>query len=594
MKKFNLVQQYKGYVNKKDVTNLDPEYLVAGSQNVLINDGEKIGNRPGYTLFGAASSVEKPPDSSYEWLTSTGTEIALRKAETTLEFYYNSAWNTLSTGFAATSKLQFAEWYDSTTEKKDFLLMVDGTSNMYAWSGGITTFASATANTITKQGTNTWAQDRFLLAGTRTVIIEGVTYTYTGGESTTTLTGVTPDPTAGGHTAGDVVVQGIRTTANTPASGVNNNLISTLKNQIYVADLTKRDVYVSKTTDYTSFTFTTPVRAPGEGALLTLDSNPVAFAIQDNEMYVSGSKNDWYRATFTLSADLTKETLKIEKLKSGSGQGAYSQSAIGQIKNEILYFNNDKTIDTLGRVENINTPESRPISDSIKSELLDSSIDIEPHIKFYKSKTYIVFPSDSKILIYDHEKGYWQPPQILPVRRLAIIGGELYGHSNRTTETYKIFDSSVWSDNGNPILAIAAMAYRNYDYPAWKKNFDEFFVEGYISSNTKLSTVLKYEFGGYSSILEKIVDGSNDKYIVQTVTDGSLGKNPIGSQPLGTITDSPSNMPKFRTIFEIAKQDDWFEMQVQYQSNDIDYQWEVLRSGGNITTSTEDNFDIKQ
>jgi len=594
MKNFKLIQNVKGYVNKKDVTNIDPEYLVPGSQNVIINDSEKISVRPGFELYGAASTTATPIISSFEWNTNTGTEVPLRKDSlTTLEFNYLGTWYTLKADHPTGSNLNFATWWD-TSEKKDLLLFVDGTSNMHMWSGGITTYASSTANTITKEGTNTWAQDRFLLAGTRIVTIAGVDYTYTGGEGTTTLTGVTPDPTGAGIAVGAVAYQKVRTTATTPGSAVLNSLISVLKNQVYVGDLTRRDVYISKNTSYIDYTYTSPVRLPGEGALITLDSTPIAFEVQEEEMYISGSKDDWYLTQFTLSADLTKEDLKIQRLKSGPGRGAMSQASVGKAINSILYFSNDKSIDDLGRVENINTPESKPISDIIKLELDGYDITIKPHIKFHKNKTYVTFPSESKVLIFDHEKQLWNPPQILAIRRFAVIGGNLYGHSSLVKETYRIFVPGLYNDNGNAINAIAAFAYTNYGRPDWKKNFDEYYVEGYISSNTSLTAAIKYDFGGYGGIIEKTINGADDDFIVQTVTDGSLGKNPLGSNPLGSITDSPSNLPKFRTIFEIAKQDDWYEVQFLFSTNDVDRQWELLRFGPNATLSTEDNIDIKQ
>lgn len=592
MKKFNLIPKYRGYINKADVTNVDPSYLVSGSQNVLINDGEKIQVRPGYSIYGAASTDLYPVLSSYDWITSTNVERNLRKYNTTLEVYYSSAWRTVGT-FTAAALLNFAEFWSS-TESKDLLLIADGTSTMKMWSGGIAVIASVGTNTLTKSGSTTWAEERFLVAGTRQVNIGGVTYTYTGGESTTTLTGVTPDPALASPAiaAGDIAIQTIRSSSNTPASSFNNDIISTINNHVFVADFDRRDIYISKNTDYTSYTYSSP-RVPGEGALLTLDSNPIGFVVQEDSMYISGSKNDWYQIKFNRSADLTKEEVVVQKLKTGPGQGAYSQSSIGNAKNSVLYFSNEKTIDSLGRIENINTPQSLPLSDPIKTELESYDVTIAPHIKYFKNKTYIAFPSESKVVIYDHEKGFWQPPQILPVRRFAIIGGELYGHSNAVPETYKLFDEDVYSDNTNPIDARAVFAYRNYGRPDWKKNFDEWFTEGYISSNTTIDLTIYYDFGGNTSIIEEEIIGTDTDILFGPPGDSSIGKAGLGQQPIGSSVDSPSDLSKFRIIHELRKQD-FYEVQVKYASNDVDYRWELLRLGGNVRLSTADNGFIKQ
>lgn len=590
MKKFKLENQFKGYLNHKDVTNVDPSYLIPPSQNVIINSGEKIGNRAGYSLYGATNTALTPVVSSFEWMTSTGTELPIRAYDDELEVYYSNAWRRIKDGFTSVA-FSFTTYWD-TTEKIDFLLFANGDSNMRMWSGGITTFASATTNTITKQGTNTWAQDRFLKNGTRSVTINGTDYAYTGGESTTTLTGVTPDPTLAGHAVGSVVTQTIRTTANTPASGFNNNILSTLKNQLYVGDYTRRDVYVSKNSDYTSFTFTAPVRLPGEGALLTLDQTPVAFIPQEEDMYMS-VVDGWFKTSFTLSADLTGEALKIQRLKALPLKGAYAQQSVAKIQNSVVYFSKDKVIDTLGRVENIDTPDSKPLSDPIKLELLSYDLTIAPHLQFHQNKLYCTFPSEGKTLIYDFEQKYWNPPQLLPVRRFAIISNNLYGHSNAVPETYKLFDDTTYSDNTNPVSAIAAFAYNNYGNRAWGKSFNEWYTEGYIKSNTTLEFTSKYDYGGFGGISSYNIGGSNPDIIFNTTSDGSLGKWPLGSMPLGSITDSISNLSKFRVIQEI-KDVDFYEHSPVYSSNDVDYQWEILAFGGNTEMSNNDNQPIKQ
>lgn len=592
MKKFHLTSKFRGYSNKADITNIDPAFLVPPSQNVIINDQEKISTRGGYTLDGSAGSSGLPVVSSYDWVTSTGVERNLRTNGTKIYYRYVDStgavtWRDLGVTIVAGTTINFTEWWSS-SEALDELLFVDKTSNMNMWSGGVTTLASATSNTITKQGTSTWAESRFLKSGTRSVIIDGVSATYTGGEGTTTLTGVSVDFSA--KASGTIVHQAVRVTANTPASGITTDIIGTLNNYVYVADSSLRTVYVSKNTDYTDYNFTSPVRVPGDGAILTLDAPPVAFVPQEEDMYISAQKDQWYRTVFTLSADLTGEDLKVKRLKSGPGQGALSQSSVAQIKNAVLYITNDKTVDTLGRIENINTPSSVPISDIVKIEFQDYDYTINPHSKYFKNKTYIMVPSESKLMIYDHEKALWNPPQIVPGQRLAIIDDELYLHSSQTDETYKLFDGT--NDNSNPIDWKMYFAYNNFGVRSWAKEFNEQYTEGYISTNTIATMVMKYDFGGFTSIVNKTIDGSDPRILFATSTDNSLGKNPLGQQPLGSITDSIDNLAKFRVIHNVVKQDN-FELQVGYEGSNTDDQFQLLAQGPNALESDQDNIQIK-
>lgn len=595
MSKFSVIQNFLGYQNKKDVSNCDPRFLITGSHDVIVNDGEKISTRDGYTIDGQSNSALTPIKSSYDWNTSTGTELNLRSYYDELEYRYvdsngNVTWRRLANGFGNSVIFRCAEWWSS-TEKEDLLLIVNGDSNIRMWSGGVTTYDSSTATTITKEGSSTWAESRFLTSGTRQIIIDGITYTYTGGENTTTLTGVTPDPTSGGHVSGSVVHQALVTSSNTPSSSVDNDVISVHKNQVYIADNNQRSVYISKNTDYTDYAFSSP-RLPGEGALLTLDSACVGFAIQEDAVYVTAGKNDWYQVNFTLSSDNTKEAVVIQKLKSGTQQAAQSQEMIGNIKNSIIFISNEPTLDTLGRIENITTPQSVPLSEPIKLDF-DSYDFTGAHIKYFRNQTFVAVPTESLVLIYDHQNGYWQPPQTLPIERLSIISGELYGHSSLVPETYKLFDTSVQTDNGNPINHVAVFAYRNFGKRYSKKNFDFYYTEGYIGGNSIIDVVYKIDFGGFTNILEKSIDASDTDIIFSTTTDGSLGKVPLGHNPIGSITDSVSGLPKFRIIHGLAKSA-FYEYSVQYSSNEEGYQWQILVQGPNASESTSDAIEIKK
>lgn len=589
-KDFELISSFIGYRNKTDVTKQDPRALVSGSQNVIVVDGDRVASRPGFSLYGAANSALTPIESSIDWDTSTGTEMRLRAYDDELEFLYNDTWYRLADGFTS-AVFRGASWWDN-SEKIDVLLIVNGDSNIHMWSGGITTFASATSNTITKQGTTSWGEERFLTSGTRQVVIEGVTYTYTGGETSTTLTGVTPDPTSAGHTVGAVVHQALRTSANTPASASDNDIIAVLDNQVYVADTQQRTVYVSSNASYTSYSPSSP-RVPGEGVILTLDSAPVGFAVQEGAMYITAGMDDWYQVVFTLSADLANETVTIDKLNSGPLQAARSQSLIGKIKNSIVYVSQEPTFDSLGRVENINTPQSLPLSDPIKTDFESYDFSGGGHIMYWRSKTYISIPSSGVVLIYDHQRGYWNAPQLMSISRFSIIGGHLYGHSSVVPETYKLFDESTYSDNGNPINAVAAFAYRSFSDRAAYKQFDEYYNEGYITSNTDLLLTLRYDYGGFTSVVEKTINTSNPKIIFDVLSDNSLGKNSLGKEPAGSALEALDDLSKFRVIKELSSVD-FFEYQPEYSSNAQDARWEILCHGPNARRSTNDAVDIKE
>ena len=254
-KDFKIIKSFLGYRTKKDETNIEAGSLVENSQNVLINDAERVGIRGGYSIYptGSESSDTHEIESSYDWETSSEDVINLRSKNDVLQFYDTNAgaWVDLKDGFSAVD-FCFTTWWD-TTEGIDLLLFVNGSDKIWDWSGGVAVLDSVTANTIKKTGTATWAEARFLTAGTRKVVIDGTEYTYTGGETTTTLSGVSPSPA--GESAGATVFQAVRENDNQPANGVENDIISVLNNQAWVGSNSSREVYVSANDSFTDYTY---------------------------------------------------------------------------------------------------------------------------------------------------------------------------------------------------------------------------------------------------------------------------------------------------------------------------------------------------
>jgi len=681
MENYQLTSKFKGYIERDDVTNIDPNYLILGSANVISTDGRRVGNRKGYTRYGQAGTGDYPIISNFDWTARQQGARHFRVYEDATNVRLQTLdssdpddiqWRTILSTLTQ-PEVEFDTFWD-TTEESEILLFVAGDKNIYVYSGGQTTFASATTSTITKEGTTTWAEEGFFLSGTRQVTIGATTYTYTGGEGTTTLTGVTPDPTAGGHSVGDFVFQTIRTSTNAPiatatktastiafvnsnpdtitdsgngfvtagfvagdiitVSGTTNNnktytaqtvvagtitLVSTdsvtaegagasvtltayrpwtndkikvLRNQVYVSSNNSRQVYVSAVGDYDNFTAPSVPRLVGESALLQFDSIPVGYQVQEENMYISGSLGDWYQVTFDLSADLSSEQITVKRLKTGPQQSAQNQSAIFKMKNDILFISDEPTLDSLGRVENINTPTSKPISDPVENlfERLDFT---DCSGIYFQDNIYIAVPAESLVLIYNLIESHWEAPQVLPIQRFAIIDGELYGHSNGVNETYKLFDG--WNDNGNAIHAIAQFAYQQFGTRTKKKMHNDWYTEGYIEANTDLTLQLLYDYEGSRGVREFTINSDNTQSVFLPITDGSLGKLNIGYGNLGGSVDTGEDSlpPKFRVINQTQSNQKYFEISPIYSSNDIDFRWEILAFGPKAIEAPDANPEIK-
>lgn len=601
IEKFDIITDPKGYINKREITNCDPRFLVKPSKNMVINDGDKVGTRLGYTRDGQVRSVTKKTDSSADWESKWGLKVVKSHQGATASTGklkvrstdYNTAgiiYQDILSGLTTTT-FNYSTWWSS-TENQDFLLIVDGSSTLRMWSGGMG-YVDAQAGggtTLTLLGGLTWKQSGFLssLVG-RTVTINGTSYTYTGGETTSVLTGVAVLPAI---TAGQFVSQTI--VNNTSITGLpatfTFDVIDVQNNHVYLGDTESREGYVSKSTSYIDYTYTAPVRLPTDGWKMTFDNCIVGFVQDDNVMYVTAGNQDYYSVTSNMTADGQGETFKVVKLRSGPGQAPISANAIVRVKNGIIIITQEHTVDWLTNIQNIATPQSLPLSDPIKNDF--DSYDLTGVTgKYINNQLYIAIPAENIVRIYDFDKALWFPPQDIPVSFFSIIDNHLYGHSNSSNVSYKLEDGLT--DDGVAIDFVAAFAYRQYGERTKYKSHDELYSELYMSSVTNVTVTQLFEYGGSEQIIESVISGLDTELIYAPAYDSSLGKNPLGSSPLGSTISDVSELNKYRCI-TTSKKVDYFESQVIFSSSDKNAQFEILAHGPNMQMSTNTPRSIKR
>jgi hypothetical protein len=614
MRDFSLVTEVLEYQTSPDPTSTDPRYLIAGSQNVLIDYQRKVKIRGGLSRLGAANAALTPIRNAWTWNNSTGGELPQRFYNDTLEVYLGTvdttvinAWTKVAGGWSTTATLRAALWWD-TGENIDLQIMIIGDANLYEWNGAVAVVSSITGTTITKAGTTTYGQNRFYTTRNKTVVCvrTGTEYTYTGGESTTTLTGIA-DTT--GLVAGDILVQKLVTTSNKPAASHTNDTILVFENQLVIGSTADNEVWLSKNTSYSDFSYSAP-RIAGEGGLLTLDGPSTGLGILAKNLVAFAGRSSIFRANYQQVAVSTTlaETLDVKKLDTGINQGSQNPDCVLSIANSLVYLSYEPALRIIDNPDSINGLNPRTLSNPIKPDFdaenwtnaksiwAKSAISL---VSYTSSKLYIlqfIEDADGKV------RRYWQAPQIMPIGALAIISNALYGHSNGVPETYLLFDgySDInSSDEKIPINAIAKLSYRSFEGGGGKnrallKNFDEYYTEGEItpSTNDLLEDIL-YEYGGSLQTVERVIDGTDEDILQELVANVSLGQTSLGSNSLGGSTSVPADARKFQVIFEIARED-FTKIGVVFSTNEVDRYWAILAHGPNIVLSRRKNIPIKK
>lgn len=452
-----------------------------------------------------------------------------------------------------------------------------------------------TSGSITKEGPESWAEAGFTF-GTpfnQHVIIGGVDYSYDANffiGDTTTLYGVTPDPS--GITPGALGFQGMITWPNTGGNDglpddFHNDLIGTLNARVFIGSLTSAYIYLSEYVSFKEWVL---------ASTFVLTNPPTAFIPQEDAMYISGGKEEWYKIEFLLSADLTGQLPNIDRLNTTSQQASQSQAATTKIANSIAYLSFEPIIETFGPVENILlgpiiTDLSFPIVNDMNAYDFDGACTF-----YYRKFVYVAVPRESVVLVYnmtDAKNPYWEAPQVMPIARFSIINGELYGHSNQVSETYKLFDGT--NDNGFPIEANASFSFNNYGTRSQSKGYNEFYVEGYISANTTLTLGVQYDIDGCATNTYFEIEGTDNQIVCINNEEASLGKTSLGKHPLGSSSLVGENglRPKFRVIktFPIRY---FYEDQISFSSSGLDQDWEILAFGPQLLAYGSLNNNITQ
>lgn len=608
---------FLGYDSAHDKTSISPQWMIRGSKNMQKKLSGTLAARVGLKLRGAVDSTLAKVDSSFEWNSWDGTVRPVRISNGNLQVESDvvtsgtPVWYTLLSSLSKT-RWVFDTWWDNAgtnngQAKKDVLLMVDGTSTLRNWSGGIALFVSATSNTVVLD--RTVAVAGFDTAGS-IILSDGSTATYSG-VSGSTLTGVSVDFSA--KAVNTVVLQVPTSNSTQPASTLLNDFVRVINNHVYVGSYTSRLVYVSKISTYLDYTQSVP-RIPGDGELLTLDNNAKGIGIKDGNAWISAGTSDWYVITFsqiTVGTTLSEQT-KVSKQPTSTLSGALGHEFIDMDGNNIIALCQDQQLRRIGLYTDQFEVKYPILSLAVQSELVDETF-TTGHLRVIGNIVHITAPNNGRDYMLETrqqtnnlgqitEERFWHPPQIRNISRFAVISGVKYGHSNTYPQIYRVDDTNQWHDDspsattmGVPYDCVVRLAYSQEGRRQGKNTFDKEYVEGYITQGTKLYGNIYFDYQGATSLLNLDLNSTGDISTFSGNAAPSLGDSSLGDNPLGDGLTIESNdqelLAKFRIIKGVALTDS-FEYALELYTQDLDSRWEVVAIGVNATLSEADPIEI--
>ncbi len=442
---------------------------------------------------------------------------------------------------------------------------------------------------------------------TKVLKIGSTVYGYTGGESTTALTGVFPSAAA--VVADSVAISAVVTHVNIPASSYSADFIKTVINQVFVGSYTSRLVYISKSSDFTNFTVPTPT-APGDPDLLTLDNCPTGIGVRKGQAHIGAGTSDWYVVSFsniTVGTVLVRQTV-VDKQAVANLAAPLAHEFIDSVGDDLVYISKDQQLRIFGTFRNITTPKYPSLSQAVKDEFAEEDFD-GGALRAVGDMIYITAPNSGRDWMHETRESvdtsgnvvaerFWHPPQVRNISRFAVIDGVVFGHSNANPQIYQVWDTLQWHDDSPADEPLAyecrmRMAYQNGGDRVEYKQFDKAYFEGYMPTGVQLNANVYMEYQGAAGLQTLVIN--SDLILARffsgnsapSIGDASLGDNPIGD---GLTPDSNEQelVPKFKVIRDIQPVNIG-EYDLEVFSTELDSRWEMLCLGVNGDGSAQES-----
>lgn len=334
------------------------------------------------------------------------------------------------------------------------------------------------------------------------------------------------------------------------------------------------------------FIFSQPVRLPGEGFKLQLESNGWTMKPQESQMYICGQAGEYYRVEDTLSADLQSETIRALRLKSEPQKKALYPYLMSYNNDFMSIVSQEKTWDILGRQKFLELPQVRSLSDTIKYDFYSADWE-DANIRYLKRNQFFTVPRTGVIYMYDDFMKYWHTPQEF-ARRVSSVGfidGKIVGHSYERNETYELFTSDRNDLDVYPLNTNITTSYYDYGKRFNNKETAAIAMDGYIEGAPEINWKVNFGVGGCDGIESGVVDPA----ICYPVDTASLGKSGLGFHGFGNSVEPV--IPHF-TYGKTFNNENYYLRNIELSSDSMDQRWAITSLGNEVIYNTVNNSNI--
>lgn len=525
--------------NASDIANIDLSSLgliqTRGGYDRLANDVGAVGtNLRGYLYvknFGENKRIklrvrDDGTNSHLEWHNPSNPDTG------------DGKWETLEATLTQGAVMGFATANGNGGSNVNLLMFCNGTDNMSKWNGATALVASVTSNTITKSGTSTFTQEGFSATGN--VLIDGTTYAYTGGAGTTTLTGVTPDPTVQAPAANSGIAQEPDTT--TLSSNTKGNILLTAQRKMWVAGEANYEnrVTYTQTGDVTADTGGSGLDAAGSFTLIDAPGDIKLLDAFGKDSLIIHKENALVK--YIRGNDGTSVIEQFDTLSQNADVGASNLKAGAGLNQVSYYMTKTEGLKSLQKAMQDDSLNLESISDVIAPTLKNYDFSNAASVYYSPKKViYVACKSSSDVSVNDKVIAYY-------IRRGAqgqftgefsiddlfvadwiVDGINLYYCSSIDQNVYQMFTRN--SDAGTGVDHKWVSKEFTFDEPARGKEFNKLYIEGFIKEGTKINVTVQYGILGSKGSQTKGI-AWNDSF-VSTQKISALGDDVVGAYSIG-------------------------------------------------------------
>lgn len=580
---------FSGFKTKADASKIDDGANPNG-QNTIINDGDRVSIRDfGYTLLGSASTTEEYIASLHTFRRRDGENIMMRSHGTFLEYFEegNDTWEILlSTSTSA--NYDYAD-YNINTDLRSLVYFGNGTDNFSRWGGAHTLIGAAgVTSTATFIQTDTTTGLGFPATGNITYCGQTIAYSAVSATGFTVASAHACDADRG-------IALGVEEYPNSPKG----NIYLVANNRLFIAGIasTTQAVYFSKYGDATLYTGATLITdgtadSPGIFNLGEGGGAVTGMALDEGSVYLF-KRSVIYKAT--LDGDGLYTLVPLKPFDGNSQTtGAVTSGSVFTGGNGVFFITPDEQIMNLSRVDGVDYPQIKPISDVIKPTIQNANFSSAAGI-FFQNNAYISARSDNTVsnndavFLWNDTVGAWESPIVGWNPSVFTIyddgtGEALYFGNSRVAEVYKVTPSAI--DNELGITANWRSKQFNFGTPQQLKEIDNFYIEGYISDNTTLTISLLFDENGTTQIYTTDFSGTEDDFIYDAAEFNLFGFHPFGFERFGSSNATENN--KFRIYLnKNLKRVPFYNVQLELASDGVAQSWEVTSYGFHVIQSTQ-------